>query len=255
MKKISENSIFFGSYTFFLGLAAVIAAVAVIVSSPVLRMTKDQTARLADSEAPSAEKYPRIIIDAGHGGEDGGAVAPDGTCEKDINLNIAKYTYEYLTSLGFDCVLSRDDDVMLSDGEGSTKKMRDLKNRVALTEDGDCIFVSIHQNKFPQDTCSGAQVYYSKNDPKSADLARTAQEYLRRYLQPQNTRQIKPAGSEIFVLDRCAVPAVLIECGFLSNPAELLQLKTDEYQKKLGCVIALSVTDFLSCNSEAQGIS
>ena len=247
--KISENSIFFGSYSFFLSLAAVIAAVAVIVSSPTLRMSAEDAARLADSAADGCKSFPRIIIDAGHGGEDGGAVAPDGTCEKDINLNVAKYACALLQSLGFECTLTRDDDVMLSDGEGSGKKMRDLKNRVALTEDFDCIFVSIHQNKFPQQSCSGAQVYYSKNDIRSEKLASVLQDGIREYLQKQNTRQIKRAGSEIFVLDRCAVPAVLVECGFLSNPAELELLKTEEYQKKLGCVIALSVVDFLTGGS------
>ena len=249
MKKISENSIFFGSYTFFLGLAAIIAAVAVVVSSPVLRMTREETAYLADSEAQVNAPYPKIIIDAGHGGEDGGAKAADGTLEKDINLTIAKYVYSLLNALGCDCVLTRDSDVMLSDGEARSRKLRDLKNRVAFTESGDCIFVSIHQNKFPQSSCSGTQVYYSKNDTRSEKLAAVIRENTQAYLQKNNTRQIKRAGSEIYVLDRCTVPAVLVECGFLSNPAELEQLKTEEYQKKLGCTIALSVVDFMTDES------
>ncbi len=252
MKKISENSIFFGSYSFFLSLAAIIAAAAVVVSSPVLRMSKEDAARLADSEKGESNAYPLIVLDAGHGGEDGGAVAPDGTCEKDINLNIAKYACAVLLSLGFDCRMTRDGDFMLSDGEGGGKKMRDLKNRVAFTDGGDCIFVSVHQNKFPQQSCSGTQVYYSKNDEGSKDLASILQNNAREYLQKNNTRQIKRAGSEIFVLDRCTVPAVLVECGFLSNPAELKLLETDEYQKKLGCVIALSVVSFLSSGADAH---
>ena len=246
MKKISENSIFFGSYTFFLGLAAVIAAVAVVVSSPVLRMTKEETAYLADSEAQVNAPYPKIIIDAGHGGEDGGAKAADGTLEKDINLNIAKYVYSLLNALGLDCVMTREDDVMLSDGEARSRKLRDLKNRVAFTDNGDCIFVSIHQNKFPQDSCSGTQVYYSKNDNRSERLAQAVQECVRTYVQPLNTRQIKPAGSEIFVLDRCRVPAILIECGFLSNPAELPKLKDEKYQKKLACAIVAAVSTYIT---------
>lgn len=249
MKKISERSIFFGSYSFILSMAAVIAAVAVIVSSPVVRMTKEETAYLADSGAQVNAPYPKIIIDAGHGGEDGGAKAADGTLEKDINLNIAKYVYTLLNVLGYDCVLTRDSDVMLSDGEARSRKLRDLKNRVAFTEGGDCIFVSIHQNKFPQSSCSGTQVYYSKNDIRSEKLAAVIRENTQTYLQKNNTRQIKRAGSEIYVLDRCTVPAVLVECGFLSNPAELEQLKTEEYQKKLGCVIALSVVDFMADGS------
>lgn len=207
-------------------------------------MTKEEAARIADSEAVSGESLPVIVVDAGHGGADGGAVAMDGTCEKDINLNIAKDVRALLTSLGFECVMTRVDDVMLSDGTGGSAKMSDLKQRVAMTDGKDCIFVSIHQNKFPQDSCSGTQVYYSKNDPGSAVLAEAVQECVRTYIQPLNTRRIKPAGSEIFVLDRCRVPAILIECGFLSNPAELIKLKDGEYQKTLACAIAASVASY-----------
>ncbi len=244
MKKITQTSLFIEFSSQFLAFAAVFAAVAVIFSSPSLKMTKEETAKIADSEAVSVETLPVIIIDAGHGGADGGAVASDGTREKDINLNIAKDVRALLVSLGFECVMTREEDVMLSDGSGGSAKMSDLKQRVALTDGKECIFVSIHQNKFPQDTCSGTQVYYSKNDPGSAVLAEAVQECVRTYIQPLNTRRIKPAGSEIFVLDRCRVPAILIECGFLSNPAELLKLKDEEYQRKIACAIAASVASY-----------
>lgn len=244
MKKITQTGLFIEFSSQFLAFAAVFAAVAVIFSSPALKMTKDETARLAESAAVSADRLPAVVIDAGHGGADGGAVAPDGTCEKDINLNIAKNVRALLSSLGYECVMTRDEDVMLSDGSGGSAKMSDLKQRVAMTDGKDCIFVSIHQNKFPQDSCSGTQVYYSKNDARSAVLAKTVQECVREYIQKENTRQIKPAGSEIFVLDRCRVPAILIECGFLSNPAELLKLKDGEYQKTLACAIAASVASY-----------
>ena len=244
MKKITQTRLFIEFSSQFLAFAAVFAAVAVIFSSPSLKMTKEEAARIADSEAVSGESLPVIVVDAGHGGADGGAVAMDGTCEKNINLNIAKDVRALLTSLGFECVMTREDDVMLSDGTGGSAKMSDLKQRVAMTDGKDCIFVSIHQNKFPQDSCSGTQVYYSKNNPGSAVLAEAVQECVRTYIQPLNTRRIKPAGSEIFVLDRCRVPAILIECGFLSNPAELLKLKDGEYQKTLACTIAASVASY-----------
>lgn len=245
MKNLSDKSIILSSYSFFLALAAVFAAVAVIFSSPALRMTEEEAARLADSGAVKSKPTLTVIIDAGHGGEDGGAVAADGTCEKDINLEIARRLYLILTSYGIDCRMTRDDDIMLSDGEGGTKKMRDLKRRIAATEGGGCIFLSIHQNKFPDESCRGTQIYYSKNAPESQKLASDLQNAVKTYLQPDNKRQIKPAGSEIFVLDRCTVPAVLAECGFLSNPGELSLLKTEDYQKKLCCVIAFSVAGFL----------
>ena len=246
MKKITQTRLFIEFCSQFLAFAAVFAAVAVIFSSPALKMTKEETAKIADSEGISDAGLPVIVIDAGHGGADGGAVAPDGTCEKDINLNIAKDVCALLTSLGFECVMTREDDVMLGDGSGGSAKMNDLKQRVALTDGKDCVFVSIHQNKFPQDSCSGTQVYYSKNDPRSQQLAQAVQECVRTYIQPGNTRQIKPAGSEIFVLDRCRVPGVLIECGFLSNPAELLKLKDTEYQKNLACAIAAAVSTYIA---------
>ena len=246
MKKITQTRLFIEFCSQFLAFAAVFAAVAVIFSSPALKMTKEETAKIADSEGISDAGLPVIVIDAGHGGADGGAVAPDGTCEKDINLNIAKDVCALLTSLGFECVMTREDDVMLGDGSGGSAKMNDLKQRVALTDGKDCVFVSIHQNKFPQDSCSGTQVYYSKNDNRSERLAQAVQECVRTYVQPLNTRQIKSAGSEIFVLDRCRVPAILIECGFLSNPAELLNLKDEEYQKKLACAIAAAVSTYIT---------
>ena len=244
MKIGSHNRLFFEFTAHFLSFAAVFAAVAVVFSSLSVRRTADQAARLADSASNGEGRAPLIVIDPGHGGEDGGATAPDGTAEKDINLSVAKSVYALLTALGFDCVLTRDSDVMLSDGGAGSKKLRDLKNRVAFT-DGDCVFISIHQNKFPQQSCAGAQVYYSKNDARSEKLASVIRNNTQKYLQKNNTRQIKRAGSEIYVLDRCTVPAVLVECGFLSNPAELELLKTEEYQKKLSCVIALSAADYL----------
>lgn len=246
MKKITQTRLFIEFSSQFLAFAAVFAAVAVIFSSPALKMTKEEAAKIADSEAVSGKSLPVIVIDAGHGGADGGAVAPDGTCEKDINLIIAKEVRALLVSLGFDCVMTREEDVMLGDGSGGSAKMNDLKKRVAATDGKDCVFVSIHQNKFPQDSCSGAQVYYSKNDARSERLAQAVQECVRTYIQPLNTRRIKPAGSEIFVLDRCRVPAILIECGFLSNPAELLKLKDEEYQKKIACAIAAATATYIT---------
>ena len=246
MKKITQTALFLEFTSHFLGFAAVFSAVTVIFSSPSIRMSKEETARIADAQTAAAVPLPVIVIDPGHGGEDGGAVAADGTCEKDINLYIAKCVYGILTSAGFECTLTRSGDVMLSDAAGSTRKMRDLRQRVQATEGKDCIFVSIHQNKFPQQSCRGTQVYYSGNDPGSEALARTVADSVKKYLQPDNKREIKRAGAEIFVLDRCTVPAILIECGFLSNPEEFEKLKTEEYKKTLACTIAASVASYVT---------
>ena len=242
MKIRSQNGLFFEFTAHFLAFAAVFAVLTVIFSAPSVRQTKEQTARLADSEAGAARRLPLIVIDPGHGGADGGAVAPDGTCEKDINLGIAKTLSALFSSYGYECVMTRDGDTMLSDGSGVSKKLSDLRARVALTEGRDCVFISVHQNKFPQAECAGVQVYYSGNDSRSAKLAEKIRSVCAAYLQPGNTRQTKRAGSEIYVLDRCVCPAVLVECGFLSNPAELEKLKTEEYRKKLAAAVFASFT-------------
>ena len=226
--------------------AAIFAAVAVVFSSPVFRMTDGDAAKIADSRAVISKKLPAVVIDAGHGGIDGGAVAPDGTCEKDINLDIALMTEAILRSAGIECIMTRISDTMCSDGKGPGGKMSDLSGRVSLTEGRKCVFLSIHQNKFPQESCYGTQVYYSKNDPDSKILADRIQSGVRELLQSGNARQIKAAGSEIYVLDRCTVPAVLVECGFLSNPAELEKLKDPVYREELACVIGASVYGFLT---------
>ena len=131
-----------------------------------------------------------------------------------------------------------------ADGSSAAKKLADLRARVKMTDGRDCVFISVHQNKFPQAECSGTQVYYSGNDARSARLAEKIRSVCAGYLQPGNVRQTKRAGSEIYVLDRCRCPAVLVECGFLSNPAELEKLKTEEYRKKLAAVIFASFTEY-----------
>lgn len=181
---------------------------------------------------------PHIVIDAGHGGEDGGAVAPDGTAEKTLNLTIARTLADLLRVMGFSVTETRTEDVMLH-SEGSTlreRKVSDMKHRLAVYETAD-LAVSIHQNKFPQSQYDGTQVFYSKNDPDSATIAEQIRRSVVSLLQPNNTRPLKAADSNIFLLSRTTRPAVLVECGFLSNPQELQRLQDPAYQRKLALVI------------------
>lgn len=188
---------------------------------------------VADIEKTDGKSVPTIIIDAGHGGMDGGAVSADGVAEKDINLAFALKMYALCRSLGLPCVLTREDDRLLYTEEAH-KKAQDLKNRLQYTEKYEsCVLFSIHQNKFPQTSCKGLQVYYSKNDPGSLTLAQSIQQTVEEYIQTDNTRKVKPADSSIYLLDRAAVPAVIVECGFLSNPEDLCKLQEDEYQTAL----------------------
>ena len=196
----------------------------------------------------SASTTPRqsrvIVLDAGHGGEDAGAIAPDGTLEKDLNLKIASLVRVLCELNGKSVVMTREDDRLLYDYFGDLdnykghKKEYDLKNRVKIASQYEnYTFVSIHMNKFSQVKYSGLQIYYSKNCSESELLARRIQNMTKSYLQPTNNRPIQQADSSIYVLNKLEGPSVLIECGFLSNEAELASLKSEEYQARLSLVI------------------
>lgn len=204
---------------------------------------KNKTEETAKYESP----YPTVIIDAGHGGEDGGASSDSGTKEKDLNLDVALYLGEMLSSGGVNVVYTRVDDRMLyKEYKKGSLKMQDLKNRVAVSlENENSIFVSIHMNRYSQPKYKGLQVFYSKNSDKSIELANSIQSSVKEYLQPDNDRAVKPGGSNIYILDRIETPAVLIECGFLSNPEESAMLCNTEYQKQLAAVMYSSIIDFL----------
>ena len=211
--------------------------------------------RLFDHETTMAaisDNTPKvtIIIDAGHGGMDGGTQSRDGILEKDINLAVANKLYELCRLAGIDCRMTRTDDNMLvSDDIKQKRKMHDLKNRAAITSEYENpIFVSIHMNSYPDSRYSGLQVWYSKNDERSRSFASYVQSYAAGYLDPANTRVIKPATSAIYLLDRLTVPAILIECGFLSNPDESARLATDDYQTKLALVIFTALCDSIAAN-------
>lgn len=211
--------------------------------------------RLIDKAAIDAVSFDglqnkTIIIDAGHGGFDGGTSASDGTVEKDINLQIALKINDILNSMGIKTVMTRNDDTALNDPQLSTirqKKVSDIKNRLNLIEQTEePVFVSIHQNHFTQEKYSGAQVFYSKNNPQSLSLAESIRFQLITVLQPDNTREIKQSGSEIYLLHHTKAPAVMVECGFLSNYNESQLLKNEEYQRKLAFTVAVGIVDFLN---------
>lgn len=184
-----------------------------------------------------------VIIDAGHGGEDGGAVAVDGTVEKNINLKIALQTAKFLKLYGFDVIMTRESDISTSNGEKYIKR-EDLENRLNLMkENPKSVFVSIHLNKFTTSAAKGSQVFYSKveNSKKLGDII---QNTIITNLQPQNKRVNKQATSSTYLLYNAVVPAVLVECGFLSNEAELKLLKDKDYQQKLAFCIACGISEY-----------
>lgn len=195
------------------------------------------------------EKKTTIVVDAGHGGEDGGAVGVNGSVEKDINLAIALALAEKLKASNFPVVLVRDGDYSMGDQTLNTvaeRKRSDTKNRVQLVEEtGDCLLISIHQNQFSQSQYSGAQMFYSPNNDESAQLAECIRQSVVNSLQPENTRQNKEAGKEIYLLTHCQVPGVLVECGFLSNPEEAQRLVQQEYQQDMASAIYNGIISFI----------
>ena len=199
------------------------------------------------SEMMPMERLHRIVIDAGHGGVDGGAVSCSGKNESSFNLQIALRLNDLMHLMGYDTVMIRSTDTSVYTS-GQTivqKKVSDLKQRVTIVNrTQNAVLVSIHQNTFPESQYSGAQVFYSKSSG-SEELAKLLQEELVACLNPGSSRKAKQ-GSGIYLLDKTTAPGVLVECGFLSNPQEEQALRTPEYQKKICCVISAAVARFLA---------
>lgn len=186
-----------------------------------------------------------IIIDAGHGGEDGGAISSDGTKEKDLNLSVALNLGKLLESEGYSVIYTRTDDTMLYTDSTRNKKMQDLMNRLNIAKENEnAIFISIHMNKFSQEKYSGLQVFYSDNNKQSENLANIIQSNTQKFQQNENNREIKMAGSNIYLLHNIKNPAVLVECGFLSNKNECEKLRNETYRKEIALVIYSSVIEF-----------
>ena len=210
----------------------------------------------SDSVFNEAESLPIIIIDAGHGGEDGGTQSSDGTLEKTINLEISLRINELLRARGFSTVLTRDGDYMIYDEDSSTqreKKVSDIHNRMKIVEEnGSCILLSIHQNYFTESKYSGTQVFYSKNTSDSKALADEIQKSVVSLLQPDNTRQIKESGTDIYLLYHSKVPSVMVECGFMSNEAESESLKDEVYQQEMAEAIVGGLIKYLESKPEGD---
>lgn len=199
-----------------------------------------------------AEKLPVprehcIVLDAGHGGLDGGAVSCTGKLESSFNLEITLRLNDLFHLLGYDTRMIRTTDTSVyTSGESiAQKKVSDLKERVRIiNETENALLLSIHQNNFSDGKYSGAQVFYSSREGSQA-LAEALQSAFVSTVNPGSNRRCKEA-SGIYIMEHIRCPGVLIECGFLSNAPEESLLRSPEYQQKLCCVIAATVTGFLS---------
>lgn len=198
------------------------------------------------------EKQYTVILDAGHGGEDGGAVGVDGIYEKNINLSIALRIRDLLETSGYEVILTRDKDTAIYDDDAGTlrqKKRSDLRNRLELIKtntNDSTIFISVHQNKFTDPNYSGSQIFYSKNNPLSQELANRIKESIGGLLQPENKREIKPADKTIFLLHNASIPAVIVECGFLSNVQEAHKLTDKNYQDQMAFSIFCGAINYFT---------
>ena len=193
-----------------------------------------------------------VIIDAGHGGEDCGAIGVNGVLEKDVNLSVALAVGKELETRGYVVVYTRTDDRMLYKPEENIKGMRklsDLKGRCEVAQRySDALLVSIHMNSFSSAKYSGLQVYYSENQNSSKDAAQKIQNSVRENLQPNNNRKIK-SGKDIYLLKNIENPAVLIECGFLTNREECEKLSEKEYQNQLSFFIVCGIIEYMTAKT------
>lgn len=206
----------------------------------------DRTVTVLSENAPLEERTC-IVIDAGHGYPDGGAVSCTGVHECTINLEIAQRLDDLLHLLGFDTKMIRtDESSVYTAGETiGEKKVSDLKERVRIVnETENAILLSIHQNQYAESRYSGAQMFWGR-EGDSKELAEALQTAFVTHLNPGSSRQAKKAEG-IYLMEQSACTAVLVECGFLSNPEEEAKLRTAEYQKKICCVIAVSMSNYLA---------
>ena len=181
----------------------------------------------------------RIVLDAGHGGWDPGKKGTDGANEKELNLAVVGKLAEYLEQGGAEVILTRESDDAL--GEGKRTDMAE-RRRIA-NESGADILVSIHQNAFPSAKVRGAQVFYHNSSGNGKVLAECVQESLRHRVDGSNNRQAKE-NKDYYILRTTEIPAVIVECGFLSNAEEEKLLNDATYQEKLAWAIYCGILDY-----------
>ena len=205
---------------------------------------------------PVAKETWTLILDAGHGGEDGGASTASGEKESNINLAIVLKTKALMAFLGVEPQLTRDTDISIhSDGAETIrqKKVSDLKNRVAMVESiSNAILISVHQNHFTDSRYSGFQVFYNNGDANQ-QWGENTQAVLQQVLNPGNDRKAKPIPNGIYLFDHISCPAILVECGFLSNAEEAALLSTDVYQRKIAIALAGAYFNELQMISTMSG--
>ena len=210
---------------------------------------KSEKGALPVSLSGEGDELPVIVLDAGHGGIDGGCTSADGVPEKGINLDILLRLRDINEVNGYEVRVTRDSDRSIHDEgvEGiAAQKSSDMDNRLAMfNESGNAVCVSVHQNQFTDPKYKGAQMFYSGSNSTSEVLARALQSRFRELLQPDNDREIKLCGKELFLCYYSDNPTVMAECGFMSNPDEAALLNTEEYRGKVAFTLFAGINDFV----------
>ncbi len=194
-------------------------------------------------------KEPSYIFDAGHGKPDGGTVGKDGTTEAVLNLAVTLKIADLMKKTGENCILTREtEESIYSTGDTiHAKKVSDTKERIKIANQYQkATFVSIHMNSYPNESVHGIQVFYRPDDEISKKIAQEMQQSLNDALQTEKPKTIKEIPKNVYLFSHIENPAILIECGFLSNPSELEYLKNEEYQLRLAELIAKVLIDFES---------
>ena len=215
-----------------------------------------QTAKESALVTANADLLPRggcVMIDPGHGGMDGGAVGINEVLEKDLNIQVAQKLKVLLNLLGTQTDMTRTEDVSLgkNDQTIARQKVEDMRKRLELINSKPYdAMLSIHMNFYPESKYWGSQVFYSGNFPQAKDLAEHIQQQFRLIVAADNQREIKKASDEIYLMKHAQCPALVIECGFLSNPDEANQLCDAQHQVKLALAIASGYTLYYTQSTE-----
>ena len=190
-----------------------------------------------------------VVIDCGHGGPDGGAVGADGTAEKDINLALGFALKALLEQNGYSVVMTRKDDNFICDDHSASlreQNVSDHHNRLAVAEKyKNSVFVSLHMNKFSDARYWGAQLFYSPNHADSKVLSALIRERIIAFVQQGNSRELKEMDSSVYIIYHATHPALLLECGFMSNREELEKFKTEKYRSKFAFSVFLGINDYV----------
>ncbi|MBS5738020.1 MAG: N-acetylmuramoyl-L-alanine amidase [Clostridiales bacterium] len=185
-----------------------------------------------------------IIIDAGHGGDDGGAVSIGGICEKDLNLAMSKSLSSNLEAMGYHVIMTRTDDTD-TDGEEGFNKRKDILNRLKYTEQyPNSLFISVHMNSSTSSTDKGFTVFYGEKNELSKKIAENIYYAVENFAYTSRLRDVKEAPDSVYLMNNCTVPAILVECGFISNKTDEALLMDEKYREDLSYILACGIDKF-----------